>query len=164
LSGSQQNAPGCAGGFVTRERLLTAVSRFRPGFGHRELYEQYVLSTLSNVVDALADAPVHRKALIYISGGIFLNMEAIASPNTMERFGDQQGRMGRHLQKLLDLFQKARQADVNIYSIDPYGLTVSDRKLARDFLETLASNTGGIAVVNTNSLEPAVSRIFAENR
>ena len=72
-------------------------------------------------------------------------------------------------QRLRDLLQSARQANVTFYSIKPNGLVapysevngrvVMDDRSHVDNLLTLSNNTGGIAVVNTNDLTGGARRI-----
>ena len=72
-------------------------------------------------------------------------------------------------QRLRDLLQLARQANVTFYSIKPNGLVapysevngrvvMNDRNQV-DSLLTLSNNTGGVAVVNTNDLTGGARRI-----
>jgi len=85
-------------------------------------------------------------------------------------------------------FIRAQHGNVNIYSIDPAGLgglqaylqnhvrqnsiagptmtpidAMQQARLHRDFLETVATNSGGRAILNTNNLAAGLEQIFAEN-
>jgi VWFA-related protein len=58
-----------------------------------------------------------------------------------------------------DLLQTARQSNVTFYMIKPGGLTVSRDNARNDTLLTLANQTDGIAIVNTNDLTGGAERI-----
>lgn len=58
-----------------------------------------------------------------------------------------------------DLLQAARQSNVTFYMIKPAGLTVSRDNARTDTLQTLADQTDGIAIVNTNNLTGGAERI-----
>jgi VWFA-related protein len=58
-----------------------------------------------------------------------------------------------------DLLRLARQSNVTFYTIRPAGLTVSRDTAQIDSLLSLASETDGVAVVNTNDLTGGVRRI-----
>ena len=88
---------------------------------------------------------------------------------------------------LRDAMVRAQHGNVNVYSIDPGGLGglqffLSNRTAAgqptstsgpinsllrgnlhRDYLRTVAENTGGRAIVDTNDLSGAISQVFSEN-
>lgn len=85
---------------------------------------------------------------------------------------------------LQDLFDRARAADVPIYTIDPRGLLAPELNLGahledqtptnrnaldvknrhlQSFLRTLPENTGGLAFTNTNNLVAAVDSVMMEN-
>lgn len=132
------------------------------------------IPTLLAVTKTLAAITKRRKTIIDITAG-----RTVAVPG-----GD---RNDRNCTTDLDndtreLFSLAERANVNVYPIDPSGLVAlrpgggfgSSRGGRRgDFgaapgrpseaLKTLAVNTGGTAVVDTNDFETGLDRIFEEN-
>jgi VWFA-related protein len=157
-----------------RSRLLAAVDSFSPGFtgasGTGDFSIDYFyrssMLTLKYVVESLADAGQRRKAVIYVSPGIPLE------GNSLEVYSRRND--------ALQIFREAQRANVTFYGIDPSGLGGLDREdpiasglasdlirspqsVLNDFLHSLASNTGGLAIVNRNEFASGVAQIFAEN-
>ena len=149
-----------------RGRLLKAVEKFRAGFGGSsggagDYFFKSSLLTLKYVAESMAEADQRRKAVIYVSPGV---------PGAMT-----------NLKHELDaILREAQRTNVNIYSIDPSGLGGLDNEdptfagipddsfltpqaAANDFLHVLASNTGGLAIVNRNEFSAGVTQIFREN-
>ena len=91
----------------------------------------------------------------------------------------------RYAYGLRDALVRAQHGNVNIYSIDPGGLgglqfflqnrtsagapveppvaSMQKASLHREYLKTVANNSGGRAIVDTNDLAGAVAGIFREN-
>ena len=76
--------------------------------------------------------------------------------------------------QLTRIFREAQQANLNIYPIDPSGLTgLSEFDVANsgsslasgspEFYQTVAENTGGRAIVNQNDLDSGVAPALREN-
>lgn len=150
-----------------RSRLLKAVERFRAGFGgsgggdsSADYFFKSSLLTLKYVAESMAEADQRRKAVIYVSPGV----------PAATKFKPE----------LDAILREAQRTNVNIYSIDPSGLGGLDNEnrtfaglpsdsfltpqdAANDFLHTLASNTGGLAIVNRNEFSAGVTQIFREN-
>jgi hypothetical protein len=113
---------------------------------------------LEKVSNYLAAVPQRRKTLIYLSPGLSIPpvMSADRSP------------LG---QQMLGAIGAAQRANVNFYPIDPCGLRPTgvpptsgcDPGPKVEFLQTLAGNTGGKAIINTNDFEPGITQIFREN-
>jgi VWFA-related protein len=174
-----------------RVRLSAAVDRFSPGFGGGpagggELFDRYPLNTLDKVAELLTDLPLQRKALIYISPGVPIEMtgpaliqsnpgpampaggrpgSGSAGPRGIGSVvsGDTAGHASALSSQLQDIFRMAARANVSVYCIDPTGLSdvgVTDAR--KNMLLSLASNTGGFAVVNRNESGQSVDQIFAE--
>jgi hypothetical protein len=62
-----------------------------------------------------------------------------------------------------DVFTHAQQAHVTINPVQTAGLTVNPPTGWNDRYLTVADNTGGHAVVNTNDFAPGIRQIFLEN-
>ena len=152
-----------------RSRLLKAVEGFRAGFGgssgggdpSADYFFKSSLLTLKYVAESMAEADQRRKAVIYVSPGV---------PGAETKFK----------LELDAILREAQRTNVNIYSIDPSGLGGLDNEdrtfagipsdsfqtpqtAANDFLHVLASNTGGLAIVNRNEFSAGVTQIFREN-
>jgi VWFA-related protein len=161
-----------------RVKLSAAVDRFTPGFGGGELFDRYPLNTIDKIAEYLTDLPLQRKALIYISPGVPIEMTGPAqirsAPGPTRSggaqpvgstvvFGDASGHASDLSSQLQDIFRMAARANVSVYCIDPRGLGVASITDARqNMLLSLAANTGGFAVVNNNETGFGVDQIFAE--
>jgi VWFA-related protein len=108
--------------------------------------------TLSSVAEALEDTPVGRKTIVLISSGVPYKF-------TMENLD-----ASSDLHDLQKTFRSLQRANVNVYPLDPRGLTnegiISDRI---DSLRMFAEHTGGRATVATNTPWEQVPQVFAEN-
>jgi len=183
-----------------RARLLAAVERFEAGsrtvglprdgamlaIAEEPLFLSSV-GTLASAADQLAAIPQRRKALVYVSVGVPVDLETAAAPAVPGISGAGGGSIalaGMHsrlIDRLNNVFRKAQLANVNIYPVDPAGLggmeahIEAQRFMGRavpayerannylDFLESVAENTGGQAFTNTNEFETGIEQIFAEN-
>jgi VWFA-related protein len=61
-----------------------------------------------------------------------------------------------------DIIDEANRANATFYTIDPSGLTLRRSADRRGYLRTLAENTDGITVVDTNDLHTGMNRIVAD--
>ena len=225
------NSKGAQNFTGNRAKLLKAVSTFRPGYAthllgwdnavwNEELktYERVgdpddglrtgSLRTLEMVGDSLIAAPQRRKAIIFVSTGMFVDSLGASEPVRISGGGPSmmiRDANRSHADRLPALFRRMREANVTIYSVDPGGLgglenyvrtraagthailtstrnmTMLDdwfdprnppkamdlsRKVGSvnlDFLKTVAENTGGLAITDTNDLSGGIERIFGEN-
>ena len=74
---------------------------------------------------------------------------------------------------MMNIFQKAKRANVNVYTMDACGLRAPAMQsfppptcvpgIEPDYLRTIAEGTGGRAFVDTNDFGPAVAALFREN-
>lgn len=105
--------------------------------------------TMLYLTQDLGTVPGSRKAIIYFGGGLYIEK----SPDEC----------GAH-QLWMDLFAAAQMQHVSIYPIDTMGLRVgaAAQRVVDDF-RTVAQETGGRAVINNNSFDEGIARIFAEN-
>jgi VWFA-related protein len=123
------------------------------------------LAMTQRVVEYLARIPARRKAVLLFSQGMAFDLEAFASPDSAS-----QSEVVRRL------LATAREGNVAIYTIDPRGLpgstepdigataAPSSADPAIDALRDLAAATGGRAIVSTNQIDIALTRIADENR
>jgi VWFA-related protein len=163
-----------------RARLRAAIDSFTPGHTETprlshiptradwslEYFFRSTLETLHLVAEALADARQRRKAVVYVSPGVPLG-GAEMDAYTRRRLASA-------------LFREARRANANFYAVDPSGLVALEgedpganppspeagparQSRAYDFLYALASETGGLAIVNRNDFAASVNQIFTEN-
>lgn len=178
-----------------RVRLLAAAGKFTVGFRDMGLFDaetqkaiagqddfSYMASVdvLEKAVGVLASMPDRRKAIVYIGQGQPVNPDLAAPqapglPAGGGTSGLMQGALAARIRMQLDhVFQRARRANVNVYTLDACGLRtpgVSAGFLPPtcvpgfevEYLRTLAENTGGRAVVDTDDVGPGIAAIFEEN-
>lgn len=149
-----------------RSRLLAAVERYRGPMGGSALpalAPRMLVDTLADLADGLSALPSRRKAVIYIGAGLPIDLGSgmPTSLNWQEilRAHD----TGAFVHLLLRLFERARRANVTVYGLDPSGLSAAHRSVEQDFLRTLAQNTGGFVVTDTNDPQSGVAQILREN-
>jgi VWFA-related protein len=143
-------------------KLRAAVNRFVPfrsPFGCDECL-RYSLDRLEKIATDLAALPGRRKALFYFGEGV--PMPDLDGKNDPFMLGVQLER----------IFREAQRANLNIYPIDPSGLTGlgefdAGKSLSglppSEFYRTVAENTGGLATVNRNDLDSIVAPALREN-
>jgi VWFA-related protein len=171
-----------------RARLRAAVDKYDPNCCLTGIRPSEALRELAR---ALSTVPDRRKVIFYVGAGMAFDLKVLAAAQaitastqsitgptaaapamqTLAEEGQQ-----RALNDLLDLFGIAQRANVNIYAIDPSGLTAptigangmpsgadEQGRLARDWMQVVARNTGGRAILNTNAPAADVPRLFQEN-
>ncbi len=134
-----------------------------------------MIRCLSDVAQYLTALPDRRKALMFVSAGMPLDVEA-AAPTTYSAESTDSADITRTLVwELMGTFAAAQRAHVTIYSLDPGGLRPPSEagvasadasnpgRLNRDFLRSVAENTGGLAITDTNSPDAGISQILLEN-
>ena len=152
-------------------KLNAAVERST--YGNRTPYSMLsAVETLFEAARLLIEIPERRKTLIYISGGVPVDFEE-AAPQLIGPGVSMVGRElhSRLLERMSAAFAQAARANVNVYAFDVCGLRapgprpcdLSIPSLYVEFLQTVAANTGGRAVINTNDFAPGVERVFREN-
>jgi VWFA-related protein len=164
-----------------RTRLLAAIDAFKPGFTYGDpttdrIHFQASIRTLAQTSAYLATVPQRRKAIVYVSTGVPLDLQVFANVtllqpkegevldvdlntdlyNTMNELLVQrpQEAYGLTLQEALI---RAQDGNVNVYSIDPAGAGGLGAYLQnRTTIEQLDAQTraGRGVVVRQNPLEP----------
>jgi VWFA-related protein len=171
-----------------RARLFAAIDRFNGSSGGLgfamsagTLY-RLTIAKLRDVAENLAGLPQRRKAVVFVSVGlpIDIGLSAPALVGDLESTnlggGEVVQRLMRDLQLTIDA---AQRANVNIYGLDPGGLRApmgihdpltgttrldgNPGLLNREFLQTVSASTGGFAVTNTNDAGPGITQIIREN-
>lgn len=170
-----------------RSRLLAAIEKFTVGFRDMggagagdDLYFMYSANVVQRAVEVLTALPDRRKSIVYVGQGVPVDLEMAAAPQSPGMAGGsgssalaQSTLMLRIRGQMLDVFERARRANVNVYTVDPCGLRVQPPPppppptcvpgLEVEYLRTVALNTGARAVVDTNDFDPGVQAIFEEN-
>jgi VWFA-related protein len=134
------------------------------------------MRTLKNLADFLAGMRGRRKAVVYFSEGINYN---VTDPFNNPHATDVQ-------REIRELVAAATRANVNVYSVDPRGVTtgledaieigslpadgsigttdmMNELRLEQDSLRVVADETGGFAVLNQNDFRNGFSRILEDN-
>ena len=121
----------------------------------QEIKARWAMDALSNAAKTLAFIPHRRKAVLLVSQGLPVSVEEIVT---------NQNAAGAS-QALRDFIVTAQRSNIAVYTMDPCGLDLDDgcNISSRQNLESLAENTGGFAVTNTNAPERSVDRVVAEN-
>jgi len=169
-------------------KLLAAVDKFNGGmaFTGPDDFSLYSASeiTVSDVADSLIALPDRRKVLVLVSVGVGVFPELLAPTTRMGaalKVREEQVQLHDLLQGALD---RARRANISIYSFDPGGLGglegfcmeghnctpppgLSQHDYFRDFhdyMMTLPANTGGRPTLFTNDPIPGINEMFRENK
>jgi VWFA-related protein len=162
-----------------RGRLLAAVAAFQP----KVFQGPTILDSLRQLADLLATIPERRKVVLYIGPGMRIDPEIIAKVVVAGvEFGGAQGSHGQAFYELQHLVRSAQRANVSFYTVDPRGLAAppgqamsavasprpegpdtDPTRLEREFLQALARETGGRAIVNDNEPARRVPVVFSEN-
>jgi VWFA-related protein len=166
----EQMAPGPGPGGGDMAQRSSALLGRSPCFRNEP-----AIPALDAASSQLATVAGGRKTLFYIGVGV-----TIAGAR-----GGCSGVIGGALR---EIFRRAQRANINIHAIDPGGLDgyrqylersmaareqearISGRRLPpanlrglKDFLRSVADETGGRAVTDTDAIEPAIDRIFDED-
>ena len=113
---------------------------------------QIVTSALEGLATHLGGIKQGRKTVIFVSEGF-----------------------SQAIDDVRDLYQAAGRANVAFYPVDPRGLMMSNGRTtgaqimnvqlsARDAMETLASETGGRAIVQRNDISAALGQVIRDSR
>jgi len=171
-------------------RLIAAIETFTSGFnftgglGGRGSPDDYwyeaSINTVASAAKYLADLPDRRKVLVYISVGLPIDTAVLGSVQVGQGGLTATESMRRLAQITAQGLRDAQLANVSVYAMDPGGLgglagyLTANRRMRQvdalvrarnhtDFLRTVAENTGGRAIVETNDSEAGIAQMFAEN-
>jgi VWFA-related protein len=121
----------------------------------QEIKARWAMDALSNAAKTLALIPHRRKAVLLVSQGLPVSVEQVVT---------NQNAAGA-AQALRDFIVTAQRSNIAVYTMDPCGLDLDEgcNTDSRQNLASLAENTGGFSVTNTNAPERSVDRVVAEN-
>jgi VWFA-related protein len=154
------------------------MSNANASFNELQRYDhaRNTMRTLKNLADFMNGMRGRRKAVVFFSEGVNYN---VTDPFNNPHATDVQ-------RELQDLVAAATRANVNIYSVDPRGVTTGmedaieigslpsdnsisltgmqdELRLEQDSLRVVADQTGGFAVLNQNDFRNGFSRILEDN-
>ncbi len=143
------------------------------------------LNSLRNIAEWMSAIQGRRKAIVYISEGVDFNLYDMFVGSKPEVFNFENFNMIQ--QETWDTIQAASRSNVQIYPVDPRGLTSmaqenieisglpllglhlgpetlnQELQTSQMNLRQLAEETGGVAAVGTNDMNKAFDRIVQEN-
>jgi VWFA-related protein len=160
-----------------------------PDSQERAFRARSAMSTIRKLAEFMAGVRGRRKAMLLISEGVDYNIFDVIGNNP---FASTSGPTPAPsaatavLEDTRDAVAAATRGNVNIYAIDPRGLTTGDEdlitqsssfpdqgvgsqslqselRLSQQSLRVLAADTGGFAAVNQNDFNAAFDRIVREN-
>ena len=120
----------------------------------------YAMRTMRKAVDALAEIPHRRKAMIVVGGSLQPRSTAFSRSSPL----DTSGSINHELQETI---KRAQRANVTIYTVSPRGLLAprpdtTPEDLSLDELNGEVNETGGFRVSNTNDFGQQLRQIFRE--
>lgn len=127
---------------------------------------QQALRRLRTVADWAAGVHGRRKTIVWLSEGITYDITREFRPDRGDGLGLADTVVGQRIRETAGVITRA---GVNIYAIDPAGLTVESavqdvaRWLGQTNLRLMTESTGGFALTNSNSYPDAIDRIVREN-
>ena len=148
-----------------RGKLLGAIDRFRASPLHPCLQLKYSTNTLRRARETLAQLPRRRTSIVYVSVGPAVDIES--SSTCYQAFDLLHGQFLLEQEVMRD--GGTHLSNVRIYGVSPRGLVApgpdggASEPRGNDFLRSLADSSGGLAVVNSNTPQSEVKRIFEEN-
>jgi VWFA-related protein len=165
-----------------RTRLRAAVDKFMgaiPDSAQWKLAGRYVPDTLRQLAESVGELPQRRKALFIVSTLALDCSEAAPVLAVGDGNADVPGETSYEVHLIREFLSAAQRANVNVYGIDPRGLAAPESRHdaltgkgelidnpgreTGEFLQTISTNTGGFAILDTNDLEPGIVQVFKEN-
>lgn len=162
---------------LDRATLKAAVGRYNPRWSRdfenaqgRDAIYRAATGSIRRLVEAVGSVSGRRKALVWITAGMpiaFHKADDRASTGSSQALRDE----------WKEIFDVAAQGNVSIYPVDPGGLRGAAIRLDQldlrggiqnegeanvQFLESIAVNTGGLAVVRNNDPGPGLGRVLDE--
>ncbi len=135
-----------------------------------------LVDTLRGLTRSLATISGRRKAIVLVGVGIPFDAEAAGTDlSGLGGLADLSGLADQLRFELGQCYREAQRANINVYTLDPGGLRApydagvvsadpgNPGKLNRDFLKSVAENTGGFAVTDTNDATPGIQQALREN-
>jgi VWFA-related protein len=155
------------------------VQRWAPSLVRSQCFRSQPLApTIETVTRRLSSIPNRRKTVVLMTTGVPLTV------------GETRGCSGELAGAIREAFRVAARANINVYPVDPAGVKGYEEYLQhpmrnmkgiffpramdmggasivgrqhRDFMKTVAENTGGRAVVATDNIEGEIDRMYAED-
>jgi VWFA-related protein len=140
-----------------------------------------MIEDLEAEVASLAPMP-GKKALIHVSGGFELQPGYAMMAYATGSFGLSSFTVTNVSRELTELVRRANASEITVYTVDARGLTAEGVSAAEDDplasrpgvaflaredsqagLQTLARETGGIALLNSNELTAGLARIYQDS-
>ncbi len=147
-----------------KSEVMAAIDRFAPSplagenMASTARENDEGLETLADLTNQLAKAPHRRKVMVVIgSARLFSPM---LPGGAVARSGAAPPSVGEFSASWVQAIRDSGRNNVSIYVLDPSGLTGGGGQY--DGARSFASETGGDALVNTNNVDRAVSRIWME--
>ncbi len=160
-----------------------------PDSQERAFRARSAMSTIRRLAEFMAGVRGRRKAMLLVSEGVDYNIYDVIGTNPgSSAFGPTPAPSGATgvLEDTAEAIAAATRGNVNIYAIDPRGLSTGDEdlvsqsstfaeqgvgsqslrnelRLSQQSLQVLAADTGGFAAINQNDFNSAFDRIVREN-
>jgi len=122
-----------------------------------------MLACLAEMSEYLSDLPQRRKAIIFVSVGIPLDIGDAMPSLASEGAADPTGVTEQLLIATRNAIAAAQRSNVSIYALDPGGLRTVSAPKNQDFIKGISEATGGFAVTDTNDPRPGIEQIIREN-
>ena len=122
-----------------------------------------MLDTLATISEWMSDLPQRRKAIIFVSVGIPLDI-GDASAGLVNGAGwDATGVVSQFLIATWNAIAAAQRSNVSIYAVDPGRLRTVSAPHNQDFIKGISEATGGFAITDTNDPRPGIQQMIREN-
>jgi VWFA-related protein len=133
------------------------------------------IEALGQIAAELQSLPQQRKVVVYVSAGVLVVPQVFVPYNTIGNtdaiYNENCNTLKQRL--MMEVFRRASLANVTIQAVDVRGLLATDRAaqpadtggidLRIQYLQAMAEETGGRAVVRNNDMERAVRPLIEES-